>query len=636
MEETKTKPTKAQIETLMSDWLEGTRDGETFVHKNTEGAIHRTLGSTVSEYSRGRLQDTDPVEILKQAREIAQGVVDGMTDTRIKVAVGGNGSYTDGSGINVATDYFDDPSLSVGEKVDILTGFAVHEACHIRHTDFGKLKGKRDADENVSNLKKQIDNILEDERIEHLLGESQEKGGDGMPGLTDYIAACKRHSFGRYDEVLQGKLPTEPLPKLLNTLLGAVRYPSMLTEEMVSENFDELDAIRKVLRPFPQSTKGVEAATDRIVDIMRDMLKKQPDDSKQQEQQGDDQKKDQQQPQSGKGSGQQGSNGNGNAAGQPSPQTLEQALQSGEAKAVLGAIGKAVQAAEAGNGNNASCVNIDSNQADYVNGDIDRDVQGGGAGGRNCVTYIHPQKGDMHSYRSSLERVKRYVPAMAKALRCQSLDHEYVLMGEKSGKLNTNKLVSLKTGNYNIFTKKGEITSDRLCLCLLIDESGSMSGGGRLNATRDAAVLIREAVRQVPNLSLFIYGFGRDDLYVYCENGREDKWALGNTKASGGTPTAAAMRISAERIRKRTSDGCLMLILTDGEPNDIIATKEQDTLLQRRGFLPIGVDIVGETHVSKVFKHSISTTDMKTLAPTLAQFVKQKLSKMIKKHDSAA
>lgn len=622
------KPTRTQIETLMSDWLCGTRDQKTFVHKNTDGAIFKkTLsGRALSEYSRGRLDKSDQADVLRQAREIAQGVVDGMTDEPIRVTLGRGSSYTDGQVINVSTDYFDDTTMTLGEKVDVLTGYAIHEACHIRHSDFKQLSKNRDADPAVNRLKRNIDNILEDERIEHLLGESQENGGDGMPGLVDYLGCCKRHSFGKYDAAHACMETTERLPQFLDALLGAIRYPSMLTEEMVTRHFKQLDAVRKILRPFPQSPKSVMAATDRIVDVIKDMIDDQDDDQQQDGGQGQS---------TGETQGQGDASREPGSGKQDALRELAKALNTDQTKNILDAMEKANSASKGNLSNNADCIRNNGQESEYVNGESEKEIFGG-AGGTNSVTYIHHVKGDRAVYESALQNVKRYVPAMAKALRCCCADHDYVLLGEKTGKLNTNKLVSLKTGNYNIFTKRGEVTSDRICLCLLIDESGSMSGNGRKEATREAAVLINEAVRHIANIQLFIYGFTDNDINVYSEGGREDRWALGTTRSRGGTPTAAAMHVASGRIRRMTNDGCLMLVLTDGEPNDISETIRQDSLLTKKKFVVVGVDIKGGINIGKVFRNSISTTDMQSLAQNIATYVKQKLQKMIGRHDSAA
>lgn len=649
----KKRPTKTQIDLLMSDWLCGSRDGETFIHKDTRGAIRNTVSKNgnLSDYAIGNLERIPQDDILKQAREIAQGVVNGMTDKVIKVSLGSAGSFTDGEQINIATDYFDDASLSVGDKIDILTGYSIHEACHVNHSDFGQLERLCKEDPAIADLKKDIMNIIEDERIEHLLGESIENGGDGMPGLSDYLGCCKRRSFGNYEKNLKAENVNlqKRVPKFLNSLLKAVRYPSALTEREVTDNFNELDAARKTLTPFPKSITGVESAADRIIDIMRDMMNEDLEEKsrceRNREQSGSDRQQQQSSPSSssnsqgetGRQNQEQGSQPDGQGARQPTRQEIDQALKDAvgdsDTRKLLEQIKKSIEQPKAGYEKNASCMKGPDGDAvkDFINGDCEKNDN---AGGTNGIKFIRRAKGEKRSYDISLQAVKKWVPAMAKALRCKTLDRDYELMGMKSGKLNTNKLVSLKTGNVNIFTRSGSITADSACICILIDESGSMKHNGRQKGARDTAVLINEAVKHIPNLELFVYGFTNNELNIYCERKKADRWALGSTKANGGTPTAAAMETAARRIRRLTQSDCLMLVITDGYPNDTHATVEQDKLLAKKGFVPVGVDIAGAEQTSNIFKESISTSDMNRLAPFLGQIVKKHLMRSIRSHDS--
>lgn len=656
----KQQPTKTQIEVLMSDWLGNLREEGTFIHKDTKGMIKNTVrkGSSFSDYFLGDTSVMPQEDILRQAREIAQGVVSGMTDESIKVVLGNSDSFTNGKSICVATDYFDNPTLSLGEKVDILTGYSIHEACHIKHSDFAQLKEIKEKSTDIANFKLNIMNILEDERIEMLLGESVENGGDGMPGLSDYLGICKKQCFGSFERELKKEQVEikDRVPKFLNALVRAVRFPTALTEQEVIDNFDELDAVRKVLTPFPKSPIGVEHAADKIIDIMKDMIKKDLNEKQQQQQQqkqsndqeeqkqnengqrsgSPDQK--QENPQ-GENSGQkpQGGQSFGQSGSGPTKKEIEKelskALQNPNTQKLLNQIKKCIKQPEGGSAEkNASSLKGYNSEAktDYVNGDCEKAE---GAGGINEIAYVRKVKGNKDNYNDALRKVKKWVPAMAKALRCKTIDRDYELMGMPSGKLNTNKLVSLKTGNVNIFTKSGSITTDSACICILIDESGSMNRE-RLLGARNTAVLINEAVKHIPNLELFVYGFTDNELTIYCERKNADRWALGSTRAKGGTPTGEAMRVAAARVRKMTQSNCLMLVITDGCPNDSLATIEQDKILSKKGFVPVGVDIAGANQVKTLFKESVSTSDMQKLAPNIGQIVKKKLLRSIKSYDS--
>lgn len=733
MSTTGNTPDSRTVDNLMSDWLGNLREKDTFIHKDITGAMEhvRLQGESVSEYVLGSLRGRDPLDVLKQSREIAQNIIGGMTPKKVTVRIGGSSSYTDGTAIQIATDHFDSSELSLGDKLDIFIGYAVHETCHVLHTDFelGR-QFVQHSEKYLQALKKDIANILEDERIELLLGESIEKGGDGMPGMTDYIAAAKRHIFSIFNNEGENRLqePEEPLPRFLNTLLLAVRYPASLTRERVTEHLKEMSAIRDILTPYPETQRQVQDATDRIVEVMKDIIRDQmqqqqnrqnrnnrqeqqkeesdpqnnPEndgdnsntESRSDEQKSDDRDKEQNsrsgsdgQPEkseptgkqeetdkgdagqgqdnrensgnndgkggsrsdreteekkdtpdyTGKGSGADGKGDSKETDGGPSEKEVEKefekALTSKEMKELMDAIENSMNGSTSSGNHDASALS-DRNSTDYANGEAEMDCSSSGFNNR---FFIRKAKGDKDRYEQSLSRVKRLVPATAKALRCSTQDFDYELNGMKSGRLQTSKLVSLKLGNTNVFSKRGTVEMDSACICILIDESGSMTSE-RIEGSRDAAVLISEAVRHIANLELFIYGFttnlGTGTIKVYKENGRCDRHALGTTSSTGGTPTADAMELTARRIRKLTRTPCLMIILTDGMPDNKQRTIEQNEALSRKDFVTVGIDIAGENKIKTVFKDAISTRDMPALAPLLGQLVRKKLKRMMRKHDS--
>ena len=69
--------------------------------------------------------------------------------------------------INLATNYFDDRTLDSRDKIEIMLGLASHESAHAVYTDPDEvermLKGEPSE---TAELKKDIWNIIEDERIE--------------------------------------------------------------------------------------------------------------------------------------------------------------------------------------------------------------------------------------------------------------------------------------------------------------------------------------------------------------------------------------------------------------------------------------------------------------------------------------
>ena len=645
----KTKPTESQIEVLMSDWLGNLRlpkEGN-YTHKGN-GGIKRKTNSSLREYLLGNVKDLDNLDLIKQSRIAAEHIISGVAPRPVKITLGGSGSFhgitDDGmEHINVSTEYFDS-TIPNEEKVDILFGLASHEAAHAAYTDNSLTDKYIDKEpKEIQELKHEIWNILEDERIEYLLGESR-------PGLSDCLGAAKGHYFDRLVEDMKtsGKMPTEPLPKLLAAITQAVRYPSQMTREQVEDNFDELDAVRRTLSPYPLTPEDCWRATDRVMEIIKDTIKKQmqeeqpPQPQQQEQDKNEEQEQNQNQNQEGGEGGSQsqtsqengGGQGGSNSTSQNEPSTEEitqaiaKALSTQQGQNVMNAIKKDDDKAASGRSRAIS----NAKAAEFVNDDDSERMSSSERPGGTPDTFIQKPKGNPEIYNDVLRNVRQYIPAMAKALTCRSQESEYVLLSQPRGKLDTNKLVSFMAGNENIFRKSGKVTCSSASVCMLIDESGSMSGE-RQRAAREAAILVNEAIKRIRNVNFYCYGYTTRNIRVYSENGKTSPWALSDTQADDCTPTGRSMKMAAERIRRYTKDPVLMLVLTDGGADNSDIVIEQDRALRQKGFTPIGVGI-HTNYVSNTFKEYIVLEDISAFALTMGQLTKKKLQKMLVRTDS--
>ena len=630
------KPTESQIEVLMSDWLGNLRakaDGN-FTHKGEGGIRRRNTDEDLTGYLMGSLEGLDTVELIKRSRMASEHVINAVMSKPVTIQVGQGLSFCseqDGRHtIALATDYFDDEGIDNRQKAAIMLGLASHEAAHGVYTD-NSLKDEylRKEPQSTRGLKKEIWNVLEDERIEYLLG-------DSCPGLADCIGQTKGYFFDRLVNKMknEGQLPTEPLPRFLNTLMQAVRYPSQLSREDVEQNFDNLDRIRRILSPFPLTPEGVMDATDRVMDVIQEMAR----DKAQQEQQPqlgqddqnqndeNDQQQDGQQPRGDK----KADNKKKKSGGSPQPsqkdiqKALEQMVASGQTQQMLAAMAEDSQKGQSDNCTRELDQWKGEQVQDYINSD-DAECEVGAPG--DPRTFIFKPKGSAQQYLESQKEVRKYVPAMAKSLSCKGRDRDYCLHGLPSGKLNTNKLASFKMGNTNIFDKRGTVACSSASVVMLIDESGSM-GGRRLLAARQAAILVNEAIKRIPKVNFYCYGYTTDQINVYSEDVRTSRWALGATQATGGTPTGKAMRLCADRVRRLTADPCLMLVLTDGTADNSNEVIEQDRLLRRRAIYPIGIGIQSNS-VQSTFKDNVIMTDISRLAVDLGRLTKGKLNGML-------
>ena len=470
-------PNPQEIQSLREDWLKNLREDGSFIHKNTANTFDRHLsrGESLSTYLVGK--ELPATDLIRTARHLAQNTVSLLTGKRLKVTVGGNSSYSVSDSVNVATDYFDDPSLSPGEKTDILIGLAVHEASHINNTDFDRLqKEANDTNPVISELKRRIWNTLEDERIEYITGEHH-------PGMTDYLSKVKQHYFGKR-AIKEIESITEPLPRLLNTLHLCVRYPAEMSEQMITDCYSELNKIKDILTPYPLTTEEVWTATERIMEIIRDLFRNDNNQNRQQDTKRNDQSDSQQEtsnqnshndnqdkeekdknqqksaetpekeaqtnkPQSGKPEAdnpttEEKNDQENEARGQDkTDRKISEAMNTSQAKEVM----KDIKNEQEKNSrdNDSSDIRNSSFEKDYANDDAYKE--------RVCINnhetvcQIRKSKGDKSTYDKSLNRVRKYIPSVSRALACKTEERDWCLSGEKTGKLNLNKLPSLRTGN---------------------------------------------------------------------------------------------------------------------------------------------------------------------------------------------
>jgi len=243
---------------------------------------------------------------------------------------------------------------------------------------------------------------------------------------------------------------------------------------------------------------------------------------------------------------------------------------------------------------------------------------------------------DATAYAESLRRVRRYIPAVAQALRCNSTEFAYTVTGMRSGLLDTNKLGEALQGVPTVYVRKGEVRSDRVSVALLVDESGSMDGI-RERLARDTAVLVNEAVGKIPNVGLYIYGFtsmaGHDVLRRFREGNDGGKaTAIGSVGSFGGTPTTAAILETASRVRKRTRERTLLFIVSDGcaDGGPEAVRRAADTV-RRDGFTPVGVSIASalpDEELRRMYGSSyIVMEDVSSLAVGLGKIVKKAVLK---------
>ncbi len=652
---------KELIEKLSKDWLE--RDGESFVKIRTKGRLGWE-GSLKegTPYSSYLLESPSMEELIKRAYALARNTISAMDiPSKVTVRLGGGGSCTEGRNVYVATDYFDDDALATGEKLDIFLGLTAHEGSHLLYTEFPTMKKAA----GVHPLCAKLLNIIEDERIERTLGEDK-------PGLANYLKAVKRHYFGRYSGMTEGSEDASSLQKILNCILGLIRYPRLLREEEMVEFGELLLKVEKILTPYPDSTASSERAAEKIFELIikeygresgseKEDSGKEKASSEESEKEspspeesddstdGSDAGESEEETDSESDSGEE--NAEDTEEDRPSEMSREESVKAMESD--LEKIADALEEVAGGpvQPDIEGCSSLRGDQmAEAVSTDrelLAKICEGEVETGSSKDVIFTRQKEYRDGYMSALEEVKQYVPAVRKVVKGRCVEYSLTHLGMRSGVLDTGKLAEAVQGVPTVYKRQGEVRSDRACVCMLVDESGSMYRHGRMLAARKTAVLLNEALSSIPNIELFIYGHTADcersgvtELNIYREKGYASKYALGSLEPRSNNRDGLAILETALRVRKQTKEEVLMFIISDGEPaaenyfgmRAIGHTKECVEKAEAMGFRIVQICINASYDPALMFRHFIKMENLGTLARDLGREIAKALSSKIKSH----
>lgn len=609
--------TDKDIDELMDDWFE--RDGETFTKIRKKGRIgwEETLEEGEA-YSAYLLEAPTQEDLIKRAYTLAKEtlvVMDPPFKVGVKITTG-DSSGTDGRVVSISTKMFDDPELSVGEKLDAFLGTTVHEGCHLLYTDLSWLK------KITNKVIFRIWNIIEDERIEQLCGEHK-------PGLANFLEKSKYYWFDQY--YLDYIIPMEkehpekitPFIRIMNCFLHIIRYPKYLNEDEVVEFGHYLIEVKKVILPYPITTEQVVKAAYRVFDIIRDFYEKEERERAEAE-------------------------GTGESEAEIMEKALKKLMEDGEAAdgglSKIAGVPVSVPVSEGGGGGLKG-----EDLAGAVGGD--HELLGEICEGRVEVgsaedSFFSKEPDNQRMYMESVSRIKPYVPAIAKIMKGHCKGYKLIHRSMRSGVLDTNKLAEAYQGVSTVYMREGEVKTDKVAVCVLIDESGSM-GGDRIRAARDTAILINEAIGQVPNVELFIYGHSGDmkrpfstEMYVYKEKGYNPRFSLGSCRARSQNRDGIAILETAKRVRKQTKNPVLFFILSDGAPcagayggsSAMDHVKSCVTKTEQLGFNVIQVCINHSYDPGKMFRNYVILENMGTLAIELGKAIKKATMTAAKVH----
>ena len=528
----------------------------------------------------------------------------------VKVLIQGQDAFTDGERIVIPTANPDDPHYQ-----QIAWGYLAHEAAHIRHTNFDMVQKA-----SSKPIRKALLNIIEDVRIENELAKD-------YPGTRRSISQVIEYMVDTQQMCVPEQL--EPASNLQAWLLFRLRC-HFLGQKALTPLYQAID--ERVRQLFPAaamsrlsamltavpslaSTGEVLKLVDAIVAMLEDESRPPQDESD---------------ADSGNDIGQDASNDSNNSSDSQIPETDSSAT---------------ADVAETGDSDN-------SDQADNLRQALEAsaaqfepdtfaqvaEVLSEQAEGHQGVTPLSlPQAeqamlGDEAILTLSASESAQ-IRARLRGMVQSSQDNRN--HAKRHGlRVATHRLAASQAGESRLFIQRQPRIAPNAAVHLLVDISGSMGkpiGEGNrkyFHVANEAALALAMALEGIPGVvpavSYFPGIHQEVSIALLPKQSVRHRAACFDQKPRGCTPMAQAMWFAANSLLAQKQKRKLMIVLTDGDPDDWAATHDIVDRCRRSGFELLGIGIQTRS-VEKFFPQSIVINDVKDLKRELFEVTQQLL-----------
>lgn len=170
---------------------------------------------------------------------------------------------------------------------------------------------------------------------------------------------------------------------------------------------------------------------------------------------------------------------------------------------------------------------------------------------------------------------------------------------QRAGRPEPKRFARAAMGETDLFKKPGQHVALDLTVSFLDDLSGSMNG--QRDIERDAAIVSAVACQRL-DIPFEVVGYDSSHEarhFVFKDYSHDGFGAIGEmanmsneaARAGGGTPTAEAIIGAIARIERRKESNKLIMVSTDGMPNDPERTRKAVQAAWRRGIMVLGMFI---------------------------------------------
>ncbi|ESE41746.1 VWA domain-containing protein [Shewanella decolorationis] len=528
----------------------------------------------------------------------------------VKVLIQGQDAFTDGERIVIPTANPDDPHYQ-----QIAWGYLAHEAAHIRHTNFDMVQKA-----SSKPIRKALLNIIEDVRIENELAKD-------YPGTRRSISQVIEYMVDTQQMCVPEQL--EPASNLQAWLLFRLRchflgqksltHLYQAVDERVRQLFPAaaMSRLSAMLTAVPSlaSTGEVLKLVDAIVAMLEEESRPPQDESDADG--GDD-------------IGQDASNDSNSSSDSQTPETGSSAT------------GDAAETGDSDNSDQADNLRqaLEASAAQFEPDTFAQvaEVLSEQAEGHQGVTPLSlPQAEQAMLGDEAILTLSASESAQIRArLRgmVQSSQDNRSHAKRHGLRVATHRLAASQAGESRLFIQRQPRIAPNAAVHLLVDISGSMGkpiGEGNrkyFHVANEAALALAIALEGIPGVvpavSYFPGIHQEVSIALLPKQSVRHRAACFDQKPRGCTPMAQAMWFAANSLLAQKQKRKLMIVLTDGDPDDWAATHDIVDRCRRSGFELLGIGIQTRS-VEKFFPQSIVINDVKDLKRELFEVTQQLL-----------
>ncbi len=528
----------------------------------------------------------------------------------VKVLIQGQDAFTDGEQIVIPTANPDDPHYQ-----QIAWGYLAHEAAHIRHTNFDMVQKA-----SSKPVRKALLNIIEDVRIENELAKDYPGTRRSISQVIEYMVDTQQMCVPEQPEPASN-LQAWLLFRLRCHFLGqkALTPLYQAVDERVRQLFPAaaMSRLSAMLTAVPSlaSTGEVLKLVDAIVAMLEEESRPPQDESD---------------ADSGNDIGQDASNDSNNSSDSQIPETDSSAM------------GDAAETGDSDNSDQADNLRqaLEASAAQFEPDTFAQvaEVLSEQAEGHQGVTPLSlPQAEQAMLGDEAILTLSASESAQIRArLRgmVQSSQDNRNHAKRQGLRVATHRLAASQAGESRLFIQRQPRIAPNAAVHLLVDISGSMGkpiGEGNrkyFHVANEAALALAMALEGIPGVvpavSYFPGIHQEVSIALLPKQSVRRRAACFDQKPRGCTPMAQAMWFAANSLLAQKQKRKLMIVLTDGDPDDWAATHDIVDRCRRSGFELLGIGIQTRS-VEKFFPQSIVINDVKDLKRELFEVTQQLL-----------